>query len=45
MTVDWRKLLAPPEVGAALAPALSVELLADLWSRWEKEIEHPLDAE
>ncbi len=45
MSVDWRKLLVPPEVGATLAPALSVEILADLWSRWEKEIEHPLSSE
>lgn len=45
MSVDWRRLLTPPEVGAALVPALSVELLAELWTHWGSEIEHPLDAE
>lgn len=45
MSVDWRNLLKPPEVGAALVLSLPVELLAELWTRWEKEIEHPLDAE
>ncbi len=45
MSVNWNKVLSPPDVGKEIVKTLSVETLADIWSNCRPDEECCLDNE